>query len=179
MLKRLSSPYGVGRARGDSPGAPGAPAGDCWKWKIDPYTVDAVMVAAQPGHGRRAGLFTDYTFAVWSGAAGGEGELVTVTKAYSGLTDEQIKRVDKWVRANSTGTFGPVHSVRPELVFEIAFEAVGRSTRHKAGYALRFPRMARWRTDKQPGEADTLATLAALLPADAPQAGAKRRRRGT
>jgi DNA ligase-1 len=148
MLKRRDSPYGVGRVKGD-----------WWKWKIDPFTVDAVMVYAQPGHGRRASLFTDYTFAVWH-----EGELVPVAKAYSGLTDAEIRQVDAFVRRNTVERFGPVRAVRPELVFELAFEGIQPSGRHKSGIALRFPRMARWRHDKRPEEADTLATLQALLP---------------
>ena len=147
MLKRRTSAYGVGRVKGD-----------WWKWKIDPYTVDAVMVYAQPGHGRRASLFTDYTFAVWH-----EGELVPIAKAYSGLTDEEIRQVDAFVRRNTIDRFGPVRAVKPELVFELAFEGIQASSRHKSGIALRFPRMARWRHDKRPAEADTLATLQALL----------------
>ncbi|MFM1769594.1 MAG: hypothetical protein RJA22_2123 [Verrucomicrobiota bacterium] len=146
MLKRLDSAYGTGRVRGS-----------WWKWKVAPFTCDAVLVAAQPGHGRRATLFTDYTFAVWRG-----GELVPVAKAYSGLTDEEIDAVDAFVRAHTTGRFGPVRSVEPGLVFELAFEGIAPSTRHKSGLALRFPRMARWRRDKQPAEADTVETLLAL-----------------
>lgn len=147
MLKLLSSPYGTGRQRGA-----------WWKWKVTPHTVDAVLIAAQPGHGRRATLFTDYTFAVWDGP-----ELVPVAKAYSGLTDEEIDRVDAFVRANTTGRFGPVRSVKPELVFELAFEGIQSSTRHRSGLALRFPRMSRWRHDKKPGEADSVEVLRGLL----------------
>jgi DNA ligase 1 len=147
MLKRRSSSYGVGRTKGD-----------WWKWKIDPYSVDAVLVYAQPGHGRRANLFTDYTFAVWH-----QGELVPCAKAYSGLTDEEIRQVDAFVRRNTLEKFGPVRSVKPSLVFELAFEGIQPSTRHKSGLALRFPRMARWRRDKLPEEADSLDTLQALL----------------
>jgi len=147
MLKRLDSPYGVGRRRGD-----------WWKWKIDPYSVDAVLLYAQPGSGRRAGLFTDYTFAVWDGD-----KLVTFAKAYSGLTDEEIRRVDAFVRANTTERFGPVRAVEPRLVFELAFEGIQASPRHKSGIAVRFPRMARWRTDKKPEDADSVETLRALL----------------
>jgi DNA ligase-1 len=143
MLKRRDSIYGTGRQRGA-----------WWKWKVAPFTCDAVLVAAQPGHGRRATLFTDYTFAVWQG-----GELLPVAKAYSGLTDEEIEAVDAFVRANTTGRFGPVRSVKPELVFELAFEGIAPSTRHKAGLALRFPRIARWRHDKKTAEADTVETL--------------------
>jgi DNA ligase-1 len=146
MLKRRDSAYGAGRQRGA-----------WWKWKVAPFTCDAVLVAAQPGHGRRATLFTDFTFAVWRGA-----ELVPVAKAYSGLTDEEIDAVDAFVRANTTGRFGPVRSVKPELVFELAFEGLAASPRHASGLALRFPRIARWRRDKPVAEADTVETLRAL-----------------
>ena len=148
MLKRLGSPYRVGRRRGD-----------WWKWKIQPYSVDAVLIYAQPGHGRRASLFTDYTFGVWDGD-----QLVPFAKAYSGLTDEEIRQVDAFVRANTIEKFGPVRSVKPELVFELAFEGIQRSPRHRSGIAVRFPRMARWRLDKKAAEADTLETIRALLP---------------
>ncbi|MCC6453754.1 MAG: ATP-dependent DNA ligase [Caldilineaceae bacterium] len=147
MIKRLDGTYGVGRVKGD-----------WWKWKIDPYTVDAVMIYAQPGHGRRASLYTDYTFAVWA-----NDELVPIAKAYSGLTDEEIRQVDAFVRRNTTDRFGPVRAVKPELVFELAFEGIQSSSRHKSGIALRFPRMARWRHDKRPHDADHLSTLQALL----------------
>jgi DNA ligase-1 len=147
MLKRLASSYGVGRVKGD-----------WWKWKIDPFTVDAVMIYAQRGHGRRASLYTDYTFGVWEGD-----ELTPIAKAYSGLTDEEIRQVDAFVRGHTTERFGPVRAVKPELVFELAFEGIQASSRHKSGIALRFPRMARWRRDKQPADADTLATLQSLL----------------
>lgn len=147
MLKRRGSPYRVGR-----------PRGDWWKWKVEPYTVDAVLIYAQRGHGRRASLYTDYTFAVWN-----DGELVPVAKAYSGLTDEEIHEVDRFVRRSTVERFGPVRSVRPELVFELAFEGIRASARHTSGVALRFPRMKRWRRDKKPAEADTLASLRALL----------------
>jgi DNA ligase-1 len=148
MLKRRSSPYRVGRQRGD-----------WWKWKIQPYTIDAVLIYAQPGNGKRASLFTDYTFGVWN-----EGKLVPVAKAYSGLTDAEIREVDAFVRRNTVEKFGPVRTVKPELVFELAFEAIAPSTRHKSGIAVRFPRILTWRTDKRPEEADTLATLQSLLP---------------
>jgi DNA ligase-1 len=150
MLKRLGSPYRVGRRRGD-----------WWKWKIQPYSVDAVLIYAQPGHGRRASLFTDYTFGVWDG-----NELVPFAKAYSGLTDEEIRQVDAFVRGNTIERFGPVRAVKPELVFELAFEGIQRSPRHRSGIAVRFPRMARWRIDKKAEEADTLETIRALLPLD-------------
>jgi DNA ligase-1 len=147
MIKRLDSAYGVGRVKGD-----------WWKWKIDPFSIDAVMIYAQRGHGRRASLYTDYTFAVWDGD-----ELVPIAKAYSGLTDEEIRKVDAFVRNNTIDRFGPVRAVKPQLVFELAFEGIQSSNRHKSGIALRFPRMARWRQDKLPKDADTLATLQSLL----------------
>lgn len=147
MLKRLASPYHVGRRRGD-----------WWKWKIAPMTLDAVMVYAQAGHGRRAGLYTDFTFALWDGAA-----LVPVAKAYSGPTDAEFGRISRWVRDHTLERFGPVRRVPPELVFEIAFEGIQESARHKSGIALRFPRMLRWREDKPAAEADTLETARALL----------------
>ena len=147
MLKRRGSPYRVGRRRGD-----------WWKWKIEPYSVDAVLIYAQPGNGRRAALFTDYTFGVWDA-----GELVPFAKAYSGLTDEEIRKVDEFVRRNTVRTAGPVHVVKPELVFELAFEGIPKSARHRSGIAVRFPRMARWRTDKKAEDADTIETIRALL----------------
>jgi DNA ligase-1 len=147
MVKRKNSIYRNGRRRGD-----------WWKWKIDPFTIDAVMIYAMRGHGRRANLYTDYTFAVWDGE-----QLVPFTKAYSGLTDEEIRQIDRWVKQNTIERFGPVRSVKPEQVFEIAFEGINRSTRHKSGIALRFPRMARWRKDKVANEANTLNDLNALL----------------
>jgi DNA ligase-1 len=149
MLKRRDSPYRAGRRKGD-----------WWKWKVDPFHVDAVLLYAQPGHGRRASLFTDYTFGVWH-----EGALVPIAKAYSGLTDAEIREVDAFVRRSTTDRFGPVRAVQPELVFELAFEGIQPSPRHKAGIALRFPRMARWRKDKPASEADTLESLRALLAA--------------
>jgi DNA ligase-1 len=147
MLKRKSATYQVGRRRGD-----------WWKWKIDPLSIDAVMIYAQKGHGRRADLYTDYTFAVWDGD-----KLVPFAKAYSGLTDEEIRKVDYFVKRNTLEKFGPVRTVKPQLVFEIGFEGINYSTRHKSGVALRFPRILRWRTDKPMEEADTLETLKALL----------------
>ncbi|HEX2781886.1 MAG TPA: ATP-dependent DNA ligase [Gemmatimonadaceae bacterium] len=149
MLKRRDSAYGVGRRRGP-----------WWKWKVQPYTADAVMVYAQAGHGRRASLHTDYTFAVWD-----EGTLVPFAKAYSGLTDEEIRRLDAWIRRNTIEKFGPVRSVRAEQVFELAFEGIQASPRHKSGIAVRFPRILRWRTDKKPEDADTIDTLRALMEA--------------
>lgn len=149
MLKRKTSAYQVNR-----------PAGDWWKWKVEPYTIDAVMIYAQRGHGRRASLYTDYTFAVWS-----DGKLVPFAKAYSGLTDKEIRKVDAFVRKNTNEKFGPVRSVRPELVFELAFENIQRSTRHKSGVAVRFPRISRWRHDKKPADADSLQTILDMLEA--------------
>ena len=137
----------------------GRPKGAWWKWKVEPLTIDAVMIYAQAGHGRRANLYTDYTFALWR-----EGELVTIAKAYSGLSDEEIGKLDRWIRRNTRERFGPVRSVVPEQVFELAFEGLARSSRHKSGVALRFPRIARWRTDKGPQEANQLEELLALLP---------------
>lgn len=148
MLKQRQSDYKVGRKRGD-----------WWKWKVDPLTVDAVMIYVQRGHGRRANLYSDYTFAVWDGD-----QLVPFTKAYSGLTDAEMRQVDAWIKGHTRERFGPVRSVDPELVFEIGFEGINRSRRHKSGVALRFPRMLRWRTDKPASEADTLESLHALLP---------------
>lgn len=147
MLKKLDSLYHSGRKRGD-----------WWKWKINPYTVDTVMIYAQKGSGRRANFFTDYTFAVRDGE-----QLITVAKAYSGLTDKEIKEVDAFVKRNAIEKFGPVRTVKPELVFEIAFEGIAESKRHKAGLALRFPRIARWRKDKKASEINTLDDLRQLL----------------
>lgn len=147
MLKRAESPYFVGRKRGD-----------WWKWKLDPWSVDAVMIYAQAGHGRRANLFTDFTFAVRQG-----NELVPFTKAYSGLTDAEFAEITRWVGKNTLERFGPVRRVKPELVFEIAFEGIQESPRHKSGIALRFPRMARWRRDKPVDEIDTIESLRDLL----------------
>jgi DNA ligase-1 len=147
MLKRLGSPYRVGRVRGD-----------WWKWKVNPFTVDAVLTAAQRGSGKRASLYTDYTFSIWH-----EGRLVPFAKAYSGLTDEEIGRVDTFVRRNMIEKFGPVRTVKPELVFELGFEGIQRSSRHKSGVAVRFPRILRWREDKKAEEADSLETIQALL----------------
>lgn len=147
MLKRADSKYGVGRRKGD-----------WWKWKIDPYSVDAVLIAAQKGHGKRASLYTDYTFGVWR-----DNQLVSIAKAYSGLTDAEIKEVDAFIRKNTLEKFGPVRTVKPELVFEIAFEGIQASPRHKSGVAVRFPRILRWRTDKQIADADTIERLTSLL----------------
>ncbi len=147
MIKRAASPYHVGRKRGD-----------WWKWKLDPYTIDAVMIYAQAGHGRRANLYTDFTFAVRDG-----NDLVPFTKAYSGLTDAEFSAITAWVNKNTLERFGPVRRVPPELVFELAFEGIQASPRHKSGIALRFPRMLRWRRDKAADEIDTLENLKSLL----------------
>ena len=148
MLKRLDSPYAAGRKRGA-----------WWKWKVASLTVDTVLMYAQSGHGRRANLYTDYTLGVWNGD-----ELVPVAKAYSGLRDDELVAMDRWIRAHTIEKFGPVRSVEPHQVFEIAFEGIARSSRHKSGIALRFPRIARWRTDKPAREADTLDVLERMLP---------------
>jgi DNA ligase-1 len=152
MLKRRSSPYGVGRVRGD-----------WWKWKIEPLEIDAVLLYAQAGHGRRAGLHSDYTLGVWH-----DGRLVPVAKAYSGLADAEIVEVDRIVRATTLEKHGPVRVVQPTQVFQLAFEGIARSTRHKAGVAVRFPRIVRWRRDKSPPEAGSLADLLQLIDATAP-----------
>jgi DNA ligase-1 len=153
MLKARSAQYGVGRTKD---------VGTWWKWKIDPYTVDAVLIYAQAGSGRRASLYTDYTFAVWDGE-GEERRLVPFAKAYSGLTDAEIQQVDNAVRKTTIEKFGPVRSVKPTMVFEIGFEGIALSTRHKAGIAVRFPRILRRRFDKPVEEADTLDSLKGLL----------------
>ena len=147
MLKKLDSPFHTGRKKGD-----------WWKWKIEPFTIDAVMIYAQKGAGRRSNFYTDYTFAVSDGD-----KLVTIAKAYSGLTDKEIKQVDHFVKRNAVEKFGPVRTVKPELVFEIAFEGIAESSRHKAGIALRFPRIKRWRHDKKVEDINTITDLKNLL----------------
>lgn len=153
MLKGRDSMYGVGRTKA---------SGTWWKWKVEPYAIDAVLLYAQRGHGRRASLYTDFTFAVWD-EADGVRTLVPFSKAYSGLTDEEMRKVDAIVRKTTIEKFGPVRSVTPTLVFEIGFEGIQASPRHKSGIAVRFPRMLRWRTDKQINDADTLAMLKGFL----------------
>ena len=148
MLKRRSSPYAVGRTRGD-----------WWKWKVEPLEIDAVILYAQAGHGRRAGLHSDYTLGLWH-----DGRLVTVAKAYSGLTDAEIVEIDRIVRATTIEKHGPVRICTPTLVMQLAFEGVSRSTRHKSGVAVRFPRIIRWRRDKDPADAGTLADLQRMIP---------------
>ncbi len=147
MLKHLDSPYHTGRKKGD-----------WWKWKIDPLTIDAVLIYAQKGSGRRSGYYTDYTFAVRQGD-----QLVTIAKAYSGLTDKEIQEVSRFVNRNALEKFGPVRTVKPELVFEIAFEGIGFSNRHKSGVALRFPRIVRWRKDKTVAEIDDIEDVKKLI----------------
>jgi DNA ligase-1 len=147
MIKRVDSPYGVGRKRGD-----------WWKWKIEPYSVDAVLIYAQPGSGKRASLLTDYTFGVWH-----EGALVPFAKAYSGLSNDEIAEMDRWIRRHTRERFGPVRHVEPVQVFELGFEGIAESSRHRSGVAVRFPRMLRWRKDKKADEADTLETVRRFL----------------
>ncbi len=156
ILKQRDARYGVGRTKD---------VGVWWKWKIDPLSIDAVLVYAQRGHGRRASLYTDYTFAVWDTTPdNADRKLVPFAKAYSGLTDAEMASVDAVIRRTTVESFGPVRSVKPTLVFELGFEGIARSTRHKSGIAVRFPRMLRWRQDKPVEEADTLQTLESLLP---------------
>jgi DNA ligase-1 len=156
MLKRWDSAY-----------VPGRPKGPWFKWKRDPHVIDAVLMYAQRGHGKRSSFYSDYTFGVWAGADDAP-ELVPVGKAYFGFTDEELKELDRYVRNNTTERFGPVRAVRAEpnhgLVIEVAFEGLNRSTRHRSGIAMRFPRINRLRWDKPPGEADRLETLEKLLP---------------
>ncbi|MBA6313530.1 ATP-dependent DNA ligase [Cellulophaga baltica] len=153
MLKRKDSHYLVGRKKGD-----------WWKWKVDPLTIDAVLTYAMRGHGRRSNLFTDYTFALWNTNEKGEKELVTFAKAYSGLTDAEFRKVDAWIKKNTLERFGPVRSVTPHHVFEIAFEGIALSKRHKSGIATRFPRIIRWRHDKKIEDANTIEDLKSLIP---------------
>lgn len=150
MLKKLDSPYLVGRKKGD-----------WWKWKVAPLTIDAVLTYAMRGHGRRSNLFTDYTFGLWDEE---KKQLVTFAKAYSGLTDAEFRKVDAWIKKNTLERFGPVRSVTPHHVFEIAFEGIAESKRHKSGIATRFPRILRWRQDKKIQDANTLEDLKALIP---------------
>ena len=147
MLKRRDSAYGTGRRKGP-----------WWKWKIAPLTIDAVLIYAQPGSGKRASLLTDYTFGLWQ-----DEELVPVAKAYSGLSNDEIAELDRWIRAHTRERYGPVRHVEPEQVFELGFEGVLASSRHKSGVAVRFPRMLRWRRVKPAREADTVASLKSLI----------------
>ncbi len=163
MLKALTAEYGVGRRKS---GAGGAEV--WWKWKLDPMSVDAVLVYAQRGSGRRSGVYSDYTFAVWDGPPENQNRaLVPFAKAYSGLSDEEMRQVDALIRRTTIESFGPVRSVRPTMVFELGFEGITLSKRHRSGIATRFPRMLRWRHDKPAEEADTIAELRALLPSAA------------
>jgi DNA ligase 1 len=155
MLKRLDSFYGIGRTKASA-------VGEWWKWKIDPLSIDAVLIYAQAGHGRRASLYTDYTFAVWESTAA-DAKLIPFAKAYSGLTDAEIRKVDAVIKKTTIDKFGPVRSVEPTLVFEVGFEGIQLSTRHKAGIAVRFPRILRWRLDKPVREANTMDDLRSLL----------------
>ncbi|ATI41074.1 ATP-dependent DNA ligase [Pacificitalea manganoxidans] len=148
MIKRRDTPYLAGRSRGP-----------WFKWKRDPYLIDAILLYAQRGHGKRSGFYSDYTFGVWKG-----NEIVPVGKAYFGFTDEELKQLDRFIRDNTRERFGPVRSVTPDLVLEIAFEGLNRSPRHKSGVAMRFPRVHRIRWDKPAQEADHLSTLEAMLP---------------
>jgi DNA ligase-1 len=160
MLKAREGAYGVGRRKGDDR------TDVWWKWKLDPMSVDAVLIYAERGHGRRSGVYSDYTFAVWSAGEDVAGrELVPFAKAYSGLSDAEMREMDAIIRKTTVETFGPVRSVQPTQVFELGFEGIAPSRRHKSGVAVRFPRMLRWRRDKAVAEADTLANLRALLPA--------------
>ena len=152
MIKRKASPYQVGRKKGD-----------WWKWKIEPLVIDAVLTYAMRGSGRRANLFTDYTFALWQTNENGARELVTFAKAYSGLTDAEFRKVDDWIKKNTVERFGPVRSVTPKLVFEIGFEGIAISKRHKSGVATRFPRILRWRHDKKIEDADSIEALKNMI----------------
>ena len=152
MLKHNHSSYQVGRKKGD-----------WWKWKVEPLTIDAVLTYAMRGHGRRSNLFTDYTFALWQTKEDGEKELVSFAKAYSGLTDAEFREVDAWIKKNTLERFGPVRSVTPHHVFEIAFEGIALSKRHKSGVATRFPRILRWRKDKKIEDANTLEDIKQMI----------------
>ena len=152
MIKRRDSAYLAGRMKGP-----------WFKWKRDPMVIDAVLLYAQRGHGKRSGYYSDFTFGVWDGA-----DLVPVGKAYFGFTDEELRELDRFVRGNTTERFGPVRALRPLKVVEVAFEGLNRSTRHKSGVAMRFPRISRIRNDKPAAEADRIETLRALLPPEAP-----------
>lgn len=147
MIKRKQAHYLTGRKKGD-----------WWKWKVDPLSIDAVLVYAQKGSGRRAEFYTDYTFAVWE-----NDKLIPFAKAYSGLTDAEIREVDRYIKQNTLEKFGPVRTVKPQLVFEIGFEGINESSRHKSGIAVRFPRILNWRKDKKLEEADTLENLKSIL----------------
>jgi DNA ligase-1 len=152
MLKKNDSTYQVGRKKGG-----------WWKWKVEPLTIDAVLTYAMRGHGRRSNLFTDYTFALWNTNEHGQKELVTFAKAYSGLTDAEFRELDAWIKKNTLERFGPVRSVEPYHVFEIAFEGIALSKRHKSGIATRFPRILRWRKDKKTNEANSISDIKKMI----------------
>ena len=152
MIKQKKESYKVGRKKGD-----------WWKWKVDPLTIDAVLTYAMRGHGRRANLFTDYTFALWKKNENGKKSLITFAKAYSGLNDKEFKEIDSFIKKNTLEKFGPVRSVKPYLVFEIAFEGVFYSSRHESGVSVRFPRISRWRKDKQIEDPNDLTMLKELI----------------
>ncbi len=160
---RAASIEGLMLKRGDSAYVPGRPKGQWWKWKRDPLTIDAVLMYAQRGHGKRSSYYSDYTFGLWRPGEGGHEELVPVGKAYSGFTDQELNMLDRWVRNHTVGRFGPVREVEKSFVIEIAFDAAQLSSRHKSGVALRFPRVARLRQDKPAAEADQLETLMRLV----------------
>jgi DNA ligase-1 len=159
---RAAAIEGLMLKRGDSPYTPGRIKGPWWKWKREPLTLDCVLMYAQRGHGKRSSFYSDFTFGVWRGPPGAE-ELVPVGKAYSGYTDEELAWIDKWIRNHTTARFGPVREVERALVLEVAFDAAQRSTRHKSGFALRFPRIARIRRDKPAAEADRVETVEAMV----------------
>jgi DNA ligase-1 len=167
MLKRRDSAYGVGRTASGKGGG-----SDWWKWKVDPFTIDCVLMYAQRGHGKRANLYTDYTFGIWKSNKDGQfgsempenaRQLVTFAKAYSGLSDEEIREVDAFIRKNTLEKFGPVRTVKAGMVFELAFEGIQRSNRHKSGFAVRFPRITRIRYDKKIEDADSVELIAAMM----------------
>jgi DNA ligase-1 len=169
---RAAAIEGLMLKRGDAPYVPGRPRGLWWKWKRDPLTIDAVLMYAQRGHGKRSSFYSDYTFGLWRVGEGGVEELVPVGKAYFGFTDQELAFIDKWIRNHTVARFGPVREVEKSFVLEVAFDAAQLSTRHKSGVALRFPRIARLRTDKPAAEADRLETLMRLVEnAHAPEVG--------
>jgi DNA ligase-1 len=167
---RAAAIEGLMLKRGDAPYVPGRPRGQWWKWKRDPLTIDAVLMYAQRGHGKRSSFYSDYTFGLWRSDAAGQDELVPVGKAYFGFTDEELAHLDRWIRNHTIARFGPVREVEKSFVLEVAFDAAQLSTRHKSGVALRFPRIARLRQDKPAAEADRLATLLAIVENAPPRA---------
>jgi DNA ligase-1 len=171
---RAAGIEGLMLKRGDAPYLPGRPKGLWWKWKRDPLTIDAVLMYAQRGHGKRSSYYSDYTFGLWREGEGGAAELVPVGKAYFGFTDQELLWLDRWIRNHTVARFGPVREVEKSLVLEVAFDAAQFSTRHKSGVALRFPRIARLRTDKPAAEADRLETLLRVVENASPGAEAMR-----